>query len=135
MLITALERFSPEGHWEPCNKALGVLQVKILENAAFTIGSVMLLLGRWPNVSWGESNNSLKQPSWEPSGVWFENLLILIVMFQPTRPLPQIIKVIGYLIRSIFLEKVCRKPAVKTSSMRLFNLVNSPKQPTHVRDF
>ena len=128
MLVTPLERFWPESHWEPCNKALGVLQVKSLENAAFTIGSVMLFLWRWPNVSWGESNNSLKQPSWEPSGVWFENLLIL-------RPLPQILKLKGYLIRSIFLEKVCRKPAVKTSSMRLFNLVNSPKQPTHVWDF
>ena len=33
------------------------------------------------------------------------------------------------------MEKVYRKPAVKTSSMYLFNLVNSPKQPTHVWDF
>ena len=50
-------------------------------------------------------------------------------------PLPQILKLIGYLIRNIFMEKVCRKPAVKTSSMRLFNLVNCPKQPMHVWDF
>ena len=27
------------------------------------------------------------------------------------------------------MEKVQRKPAVKTSFMHLFNLVNSPKQP------
>ena len=33
------------------------------------------------------------------------------------------------------MEKVCRKPAVKASSMWLFNLVNSPKQPMHVWDF
>ena len=33
------------------------------------------------------------------------------------------------------MEKVCRKPAVKTSSIYLFNLVNSPKQVMHVWDF
>ena len=33
------------------------------------------------------------------------------------------------------MEIVYRKPAVKTSSMHLFDLVNSPKQPTHVWDF
>ena len=33
------------------------------------------------------------------------------------------------------MEKACRKPAVKSSSMRLFNLVISPKQPAHLWDF
>ena len=33
------------------------------------------------------------------------------------------------------MEKVYRKPAVKTSPMHLFNFGNSPKQPTHVWDF
>ena len=33
------------------------------------------------------------------------------------------------------MEKVCRKPVVKTCSMHLFHLVNSPKQPMHVYDF
>ena len=44
---------------------------------------------------------------------------------------PQILKLvhlIEYLIKNIFMEKVCRRPAVKTSSIYLFNLVNSPKQ-------
>ena len=41
----------------------------------------------------------------------------------------------GYLIRNIFMEKVCKKPAAKTSSTRLFNLGNSPKQPMHWWDF
>ena len=33
------------------------------------------------------------------------------------------------------MEKVYRKPAVKTSFMHLFNVVNNPKQPTHIWDF
>ena len=33
------------------------------------------------------------------------------------------------------MAKVCRKPAVETSSIRLFNLVNSQNHPTHVWDF
>ena len=33
------------------------------------------------------------------------------------------------------MEKVYRKPAVKSSSMYVFNLVNNPEQPTHVWDF
>ena len=37
--------------------------------------------------------------------------------------------------RNIFREKVCRKPAVKTSSMRLLNLVISPKQSMHIWEF
>ena len=45
------------------------------------------------------------------------------------------LKLIEYLIRTIFMEKACRKPAVKSSSMRLFNLVISPKQPAHLWDF
>ena len=118
-----------------CFKVPGVLHVKILENAVITIRSVRLFLWKYPKVGRGQPNNSLKKPSWVPSGVWTKNLPILIVIFQPARPLPQLLKLMRYLIRNIFMEKVYQKPAVKTSSMHLFNLVNSPKQPTHVWDF
>ena len=56
-------------------------------------------------------------------------------MFYPARPLPQILKLIRYFTRNIFMEKICRKPAIKISSMCLFNLANSPKQPLHAWDF
>ena len=78
---------------------------------------------------------SLKNTSWVASGVWTKNLPILIQVFYPARPLPQILKLIRYLTRNIFMEKICRKPAIKTSSMCLFNFANSPKQPLHAWDF
>ena len=90
---------------------------------------------KWPKVGWGQPNISLKKPNWVASEVWTKNLPILILMIYPTRPLPQILKLIAYLIRNIFMEKVCRKPAIKTRSMWHFNLENSPKQPMHVWDF
>ena len=96
--------------------------------------SVRLFLWKWPKVGCVQPNNSLKKPSWVVSGVWTENLPILIEMFWPARPLPQIFKLIGHLIRNIFMEKVCRKSIVKTSFMRIFNLVNSPKQSMHIWD-
>ena len=96
--------------------------------------SVKLFLWKWPKVGWGQPNVSLKKPSWVASGVWTKNFPILILMIYPARSLPQILKLIGYLIRDNFMEKVCRKPAIKTRSMCLFNLINSPKQPMHVWD-
>ena len=97
--------------------------------------SERLFLWKWPKVSWSQPNNSLKKLSSVASRVWTENLPIFNCNFLPARPLPQILKLIGYLIRNIFMEKVCRKPVVKTSSMHIFHFVNSPKQPMHVWDF
>ena len=73
-----------------------------------------------------------------PNRVWTKNLPILIVMFTRLGHFPQILKLahsVEHLIRNISMQKVCKKPAVKTSFIPFFNLVISLKQRIHVWDF
>ena len=69
-------------------------------------------------------------PSWVSSGVWTVNLPILIVMSWPARALSPNIETWSFervFNIEIFMEKVCRKWAVKLSPIRLFNFGKYPK--------
>ena len=121
-----------------------IFDVKQLKISEFTFDVKQLKMDRFiksiSDLIISTSNITLEVPllhPWKPrvpSGVWTKNLPVLIAMFQLAWPLPQLLKLIGYLIRNIFMENVYRKPAVKTSSVHLFGFGNSPKQPTHVWD-
>ena len=62
-------------------------------------------------------------------------VFVIAYRFRPHSPNSKTLAFYSVINKQHFMEKLCRKSALKTNSITLLNFGNSPKQPMHAKDF